>query len=90
MRARDIVGSLSLTSSSGDQRVTLAPTSSGTSLTLQSTSGDIDVTVPRSFRGSLHATTRSGDIRNVARLPTALDGAPSLDVATSSGDITIH
>jgi hypothetical protein len=90
VRARDIGASLSLTSSSGDQRVTIAPTWSGTSLALQSTSGNIDVSVPRGFRGVLHATTRSGDVRNVARLPTTLTGAPSLDVATTSGDITIH
>jgi len=90
VHVNDLGGSLSSTSTSGDLTAALAATWSGSSLAMHSTSGDINLGVPTGFRGALHTSTNSGDVRNDAKLSSTLAGAIPIDLTSSSGDINVH
>lgn len=73
-------------SSSGDVTATVARGWSGSAIDMGASSGDVRLTLPPGFRGTLTAHTSSGDVRNRARIAP---GATPIRLNSSSGDVTV-
>jgi hypothetical protein len=88
----DVVHGCYCAVTSGDIDVTLMPDSTFGSATLQTTSGNIKITVPAGFKATLSLSTKSGTIRTPHNDTSNLNGGNSAAVITcsvTSGNITI-
>jgi DUF4097 and DUF4098 domain-containing protein YvlB len=89
----DVVHGCYCAVTSGDINVTLRPDSTFGSATLQTTSGNIKVTVPAGFKANLSLSAKSGTIRTPHGDASNLNGGNSAAVITcsvTSGNITIE
>ncbi|HMD67825.1 MAG TPA: DUF4097 family beta strand repeat-containing protein [Chitinivibrionales bacterium] len=88
----DVVHGCYISVTSGNIDATLAPDSTFSSATFNTTSGNISISVPRNFSANLALSTKSGVITTPSGNRTTLNGGDSTAVITcsaTSGNITI-
>ncbi|MGH7728933.1 MAG: DUF4097 family beta strand repeat-containing protein [Vulcanimicrobiaceae bacterium] len=90
LRIDGVRGTFSATTSSGDVMAALLPGPSAPRAQIQTSSGDVTLTVPPGRGATLETQTSSGDVSNSAGLPSASNGAATISIQTSSGDISIR
>lgn len=77
---------LSLSNQHGDLDASLASNWRGSSISMHTSAGDVDLRVPKGFRATFNASVRFGEVSNKANLEK---GPVTLDMRATFGDVTV-
>ncbi len=87
VRVREALANVTATSHQGDVTTSLADAWKGGTVTLHTTFGDVRLTVPDDFHGTVHGHTVAGDVDGL----TSFGAGPAIaDLSTTFGDVQVQ